>query len=99
MFSEVASEIRRMRVDATKNKKLLKKVRDVSEQYNMTEEQVWYRLILRHDHISGKAMAGSGSQEERVNALVKFFSQIFVKEDFSDDDIFENREICCIQLA
>ncbi len=99
LFSEVASEIRRMRVDATKNKKLLKKVRDVSEQYNMTEEQVWYRLILRHDHISGKAMAGSGSQEERVNALVKFFSQIFVKEDFSDDDIFENREICCIQLA
>lgn len=65
----------------------------------MTEEQVWYKLILRYDNVSGKAIAGVGSQEERVNALVKFFSQIFVKEDFSDDDIFENCAICCINLA
>lgn len=99
LFAEVATETRKIHVDKLKNKRLLKKVKDVSDQYNMTEEQVWHKLILRYDNISGKALTGSDSQEERVNDLVRFFSQIFSKEDFSDDDIFENREICCIQLA
>ena len=99
LFGEVATEIRKMDVNVVQNKKLIKKIKEVSKHYNMTEEQVWYKLILRYDNVSGKAIAGVGSQEERVNALVKFFSQIFVKEDFSDDDIFENCAICCINLA
>lgn len=99
LFGEVATEIRMMDVNVVQNKKLIKKIKEVSKHYNMTEEQVWYKLILRYDNVSGKAIAGVGSQEERVNALVKFFSQIFVKEDFSDDDIFENCAICCINLA
>ena len=90
---------RKMHVDTAKNMRLIKKIKAVSEQYNMTEEQVWYKLILRYDNVSGKSIAGSDSQDERVNALVKFFSQIFVKEDFNDDDIYENRDVCCIQLA
>ena len=99
LFAEVATETRKMHVNVAKNQRLKKKIQDVSEQYNMTEEQVWYKLVLRHDNVSGKAIAGHDSQDERIKALVKFFSQIFVKDDFNDDDIFENREICCIQLA
>ena len=99
LFTEVATLTRKMHVDTAKNMRLIKKIKAVSEQYNMTEEQVWYKLILRYDNVSGKSIAGSDSQDERVNALVKFFSQIFVKEDFNDDDIYENRDVCCIQLA
>ena len=65
----------------------------------MTEEEVWRKLIYRYDNTSGKALSEGLSQEERVNLLVQFFSQVFVKENFSDDDIFENRDICCIQLT
>lgn len=99
LFGEVATETRKMHVNEVKNKRLIKKVKDVSEQYNMTEEEVWRKLIYRYDNTSGKALSEGLSQEERVNLLVQFFSQVFVKENFSDDDIFENRDICCIQLT
>lgn len=99
LFEEVAAEIRKMRVDAVKNQKLIKKISEMARQYDMTTEQVWHKLILRHDNVSGKAAADHGDQEKRVTALTKFFSQVFVKADFNDDDIYENREICHIQLA
>ena len=87
-----------MRVDAVKNQKLIKKISEMARQYDMTTEQVWHKLILRYDNVSGKAAANHGDQEKRVMALAKFFSQVFVKEDFNDDDIYENRK-CCIQLT
>ena len=89
------AETRKLHVDVIKNKRLLKKIKYVSEQYNMTEEQIWNKLILRYDNLSGKSI---DNQEERVKDLLKFFTQIFIKEDFSDDDIYDNREICCIHL-
>lgn len=98
LFTEVATETRKMHINKEKNKILLKKIKSISENYNMTEEQVWNKLILRYDSISGKGISVNDSQEKRVKKLVKFFSQIFIKEDFSDDDIYENRE-CCFQLA
>lgn len=94
VYAEVVEAIKKMKVDALKNQKLKKKVNDIAEQYCMTTEQVWHKLILRYDNSSGKAAACSGDQEKRVTELVKFFSKVFVKEDFNDDDIYENKKIC-----
>ena len=94
LYAEVVEKIKKMKVDAVKNQKLKKKVNDIAEQYCMTTEQVWHKLILRYDNSSGKAAACSGDQEKRVTELVKFFSKVFVKEDFNDDDIYENKKIC-----
>lgn len=98
LFKEVATETRKSHVDAMKNqrKMILKKIKEVSERYNMTEEQVWHKLILRQDNMSGKAIENEESQDVRVNKLVKFFSQTFIKEDFSADDISYD---ICIQLT
>lgn len=94
LYAEVVEKIKKMNVDVVKNQKLKKKVNDIAEQYCMTTEQVWRKLILRYDNSSGKAAACSGDQEKRVTELVKFFSKVFVKEDFNDDDIYENKKIC-----
>jgi Predicted ATPase len=94
LFAEVATETRKMCVDATKNSRLIKKVKEVSEHYNMEKENVWRKLILRYDNVSGKAVASSESQEARVDCLVKFFSEVFIKDDFSDDDIFKEKKVC-----
>lgn len=93
LFKKVANETKHMQVDNEINGKLKKKIDDIARQYDMTCEQVWYKLILRYDNITGKANSG-GSQEQRLKSLVDFFSKVFVKKDYSDDDIYRNKEIC-----
>ena len=98
LFREVANKTRLLEIDKELNNRLITKVKTVAEQYHMTVEDVWRKIIVRYDNMSGKAFMGEEIQVRRIDSLVIFFTQVFVKEDFNDDDIYENREII-IQLA
>ncbi len=97
LFTDVAKDISKMQVDAEKNKKLIKKIGDISKQYQKNEDEVWKKLLLRYDNVSGKALSEDISQEERVNLLVKFFSETFTKDSFNSCDINENYD-CIFQI-
>lgn len=96
LFKEIATETRRMHVgDPEKNKCLKEQILKIAQQYEQESNEIWSKLICRYDNVSGKANADNTmSQNDRVKALTTFFSQVFVKDDYTDDDIFENKEIC-----
>lgn len=99
IFTDVVKDIRKVNVNQEKNNKLKKRIKIVADQYDMTVEEVWHKLVFRYDNVSGKAIANINNQNERVDAIVKFFLKVFMKDDFSDVDIFENRNVCIIQLT
>lgn len=94
LFTDIAWDVSHYLIDVDKNKKFLKKIRNVSEHNNMKKEEAWKKLIKRYYTVSGKESANNFDTEDIINNLVIFFSQIFIKEDFKEDDIYENKIIC-----
>ena len=98
LFSEIVSMLRKLSIDQEKYQKFKVRFQAIAKQYAIEEEKLWEKLISRYERISGKAIADSENEEKRLSALLDFFSQVFFKTDFNDDDIYEHRQ-CCFYLS
>lgn len=98
LFSEIVPLLRKLSIDQEKYQKFKVRFQAIAKQYAIEEEKLWKKLISRYERISGKAIADSENEEKRLRALLDFFSQIFFKTDFNDDDIYEHKQ-CCFYLS
>ena len=98
LFSEIVPLLRKLSIDQEKYQKFKARFQAVSKQYAMGEEKLWEKLISRYERISGKAIADSENEEERFRALLDFFSRVFLKNGFNEDDIFDYKQ-CCFYLS
>lgn len=94
LFTSIAKDISKMNINVEANEKLKKKISNIAKSYKIDEVILWKKLIERNDNITGKAISSSICQEDRINNLLYFFKDIFMKENFSEDDIFKNYKIC-----
>ena len=98
LFSEIVPLLRKLYIDQEKYQKFKARFQAVAKQYAIAEEKLWEKLISRYERISGKAIADSENEEKRLGVLVDFFSKVFFKTDFNDDDIYEHKQ-CCFYLS
>lgn len=94
LFSSVAKDISRMEINNDKNERLKNKIKNISKKSKINESIIWKNLIERNDNITGKSIANVSDREMRVSTLLNFFENIFTKNDFSEEDIFKNEEVC-----
>ena len=90
LFSDVTKDIIKMKIDINKNKKLKDKIANIAKNYKTNESIIWKKLIERNDNVTGKSSSSPVEQETRISLLLNFFENIFIKEDFSDNDITIN---------
>ena len=98
LFSEIVPMLRKLSMDQEKYQKFKVRFQAIAKQYVIAEEKLWEKLISRYERISGKAIADSENEEKRLSVLVDFFSKVFFKTDFNDDDIYEHKQ-CCFYLS
>lgn len=91
-FEEVANELSNWNVETQKCKRL----RDLMERdrisFGLSTEELWKLLIENRDRRKGKPKKNS---QERLAALLEFFTVTFYKEDFNENDI---KKSICIYL-
>jgi len=77
--------------DSLDNKELLRRmqnvIRKLSEENNVSEQEVWSMFIRRGERLSGGAFSNPGKEVSREERLYKFFTETIVKDDFDTANI------------
>lgn len=88
-FNIVAKDIAKLKVNRENCMKLRSSIDNISVKLQIEKRDVWERLIRRRDDITGKRTVNDTREELRVNTLTTFFTEVFSKDDFCEDDIVE----------
>ena len=84
-FEPVALNLRKKILDEER-KNLLTEINNFPQH---EQKNIWRYLVERIDSVTGKTMTSNENYDERIETLVDFFTNVFMKEDFSRDNISE----------
>lgn len=93
-FEKAAAAVSKMDIDEKCFSLLKQKVAESAKRYETSTDCIWKKLIRQRDIISGKEAGSSLDSGTRREALLKFFTTTFYKDNFCKTDILNDVKIC-----
>ena len=96
-FSKVVADLSKQNISEESHKRIMTKVKSLAVKNNITEEDVWNRLLVAYDSVCGKAMRSSDTTETRMKDMKEFFKiyrdnfKIITKEFLSTENNFSTK--------
>lgn len=72
-FTKVVLDLSKKIISEENHKKIINKVKTITEKSNVPENDIWKRLLIAYDSVCGKAMRSSDTTETRLHDMEIFF--------------------------